>query len=137
MANTIKVEIVSAEEEVWSGEGTMVFAPAEMGEIGIAPQHAPLLTRLKPGEIRVQQEAGDEQLPEEILNHLAWEANTTVYFCMARDNIIETSFAVFKRCWQNFMFLADGSLLLGKKRDAVVQFLETGNAKLGKKGAVK
>ena len=61
MANTIKVEIVSAEEEVWSGEGTMVFAPAEMGEIGIAPQHAPLLTRLKPGEIRVQQEAGEEQ----------------------------------------------------------------------------
>ena len=61
MANTIKVEIVSAEEEVWSGEGTMVFAPAEMGEIGVAPQHAPLLTRLKPGEIRVQQEAGEEQ----------------------------------------------------------------------------
>ena len=61
MANTIQVEIVSAEEEVWSGEGTMIFAPAEMGEIGIAPQHAPLLTRLKPGEIRVQQESGEEQ----------------------------------------------------------------------------
>ncbi|HCY12449.1 MAG TPA: F0F1 ATP synthase subunit epsilon [Gammaproteobacteria bacterium] len=61
MANTIKVDIVSAEEEVWSGEGTMVFAPAEMGEIGIAPQHAPLLTRLKPGEVRVQQESGEEQ----------------------------------------------------------------------------
>ena len=42
MANSIKVEIVSAEEEVWSGEGVMVFAPAEMGEIGIAPQHAPM-----------------------------------------------------------------------------------------------
>jgi F-type H+-transporting ATPase subunit epsilon len=39
----------------------MVFAPAEMGEIGIAPQHAPLLTRLKPGEIRVQQASGEEQ----------------------------------------------------------------------------
>ena len=39
----------------------MVFAPAEMGEIGIAPQHAPLLTRLKPGEIRIQQESGEEQ----------------------------------------------------------------------------
>ena len=39
----------------------MVFAPAEMGEIGIAPEHAPLLTRLKPGEVRVQQESGDEQ----------------------------------------------------------------------------
>jgi F-type H+-transporting ATPase subunit epsilon len=61
MARTIRVEIVSAEEDVWSGEGTMVFAPAEMGEIGIAPQHAPLLTRLKPGEIRVQQDSGEEQ----------------------------------------------------------------------------
>ena len=61
MASTIRVEIVSAEEDVWSGEGTMVFAPAEMGESGIAPQHAPLLTRLKPGEIRVQQDSGEEQ----------------------------------------------------------------------------
>ena len=61
MASTIRVEIVSAEEDVWSGEGTMVFAPAEMGEIGIATQHAPLLTRLKPGEIRVQQDSGEEQ----------------------------------------------------------------------------
>ena len=61
MANTIRVDIVSAEQDVWSGEGTMVFAPAEMGEIGSAPQHAPLLTRLKPGEIRVQQESGEEQ----------------------------------------------------------------------------
>ncbi|MFY8328626.1 DUF2947 domain-containing protein [Pseudoalteromonas sp. ZZD1] len=80
-------------------------------------------------------EEGAEQPPEEILAHLDWQANTTVYFCMARDNIIETSFAVFKRNWQNFMFLADGSLLLGKKRDAVVQFLESGDAKLGNKPA--
>jgi F-type H+-transporting ATPase subunit epsilon len=61
MATTIKVDIVSAEEEIWSGEGTMVFAPAEMGEVGIAPQHTPLLTRLQPGEVRVQMEAGEEQ----------------------------------------------------------------------------
>lgn len=58
---TIKVDIVSAEEEIWSGEGTMVFAPAEMGEVGIAPQHTPLLTRLQPGEVRVQTEGGEEQ----------------------------------------------------------------------------
>jgi len=82
-------------------------------------------------------EAGAEQLPAEILAHLGWQANTTVYFCIARDNIIETSFDVFKRNWQNFMFLADGSLLLGKKRDEVVQFLETGDAKLGIKSQVK
>jgi F-type H+-transporting ATPase subunit epsilon len=61
MASLIQVDIVSAEEEIWSGEGTMVFAPAEMGEVGIAPQHTPLLTRLKPGEVRVQLENGEEQ----------------------------------------------------------------------------
>ncbi len=60
MTNTIKVDIVSAESDIWNGAATMVFAPAEMGEIGVAPRHAPLLTRLKPGEIRVQQEDGEE-----------------------------------------------------------------------------
>jgi F-type H+-transporting ATPase subunit epsilon len=60
MANTIKVDIVSAEADIWNGVATMVFAPAEMGEIGVAPRHAPLLTRLGPGEVRVQQESGDE-----------------------------------------------------------------------------
>ena len=60
MANTIKVDIVSAESDIWAGAATMVFAPAEMGEIGVAPRHAPLLTRLGSGEVRVQQENGDE-----------------------------------------------------------------------------
>lgn len=59
--STIRVEIVSAEESIWTGSGSMVFAPAEMGEVGIAPQHAPLITRLKPGEVRVQQEDGEEK----------------------------------------------------------------------------
>ncbi|WP_105169255.1 DUF2947 domain-containing protein [Pseudoalteromonas sp. T1lg23B] len=76
-------------------------------------------------------EDGEQTLPQQICAFLNWEDNTTVYFCLSRDQIIETRFEVFKRCWQNFMFLADGSLLLGKKRDAVVQFLENGNAKLG------
>ena len=58
---TIHVDIVSAEGEIFSGEATMVFAPAIMGEIGIAPRHAPLLTTLKPGEVRVQTPAGEEQ----------------------------------------------------------------------------
>jgi F-type H+-transporting ATPase subunit epsilon len=51
---TIHVDIVSAEGAIFSGEATMVFAPAKMGEIGIAPRHAPLLTNLRPGEVRVQ-----------------------------------------------------------------------------------
>jgi F-type H+-transporting ATPase subunit epsilon len=58
---TIHVDIVSAEGEIFSGEASMVFAPAVMGEIGIAPRHAPLLTTLKPGEVRVQTPSGDEQ----------------------------------------------------------------------------
>jgi F-type H+-transporting ATPase subunit epsilon len=61
MANTIQVDIVSAEGEIFSGAATMVFAPASMGEIGIAPRHAPLLTTLKPGEVRVQTPDGGEQ----------------------------------------------------------------------------
>jgi F-type H+-transporting ATPase subunit epsilon len=56
----LQVDIVSAEGHIHSGEATMVFAPAEMGEVGIAPRHAPLLTRLKPGTVRVQQAAGEE-----------------------------------------------------------------------------
>ena len=58
---TINVDIVSAEGEIHSGEATMVFAPAKMGEVGIAPRHAPLLTALKPGEVRVQTEEGNEE----------------------------------------------------------------------------
>jgi F-type H+-transporting ATPase subunit epsilon len=61
MAMTLHVDIVSAEAEIFSGTATMVFAPAEMGEVGIAPRHAPLLTRLKPGEVRVQSQDGKEQ----------------------------------------------------------------------------
>ena len=61
MATTIQVDIVSAEGEIFSGPATMVFAPAVMGEIGIAPRHAPLLTTLKPGEVRVQTPDGVEQ----------------------------------------------------------------------------
>ena len=58
--NTIQVDIVSAEGEIHSGEAQMVFAPAKMGEIGIAPRHAPLLTALNPGEIRVLDTEGKE-----------------------------------------------------------------------------
>jgi F-type H+-transporting ATPase subunit epsilon len=58
---TLHVDIVSAEGEIFSGEASMVFAPAVMGEIGIAPRHAPLLTTLKPGEVRVQTPGGEEQ----------------------------------------------------------------------------
>lgn len=54
MVMTVHVDIVSAEKEIYSGQAEMVFAPAEMGEVGITPRHAPFITRLKPGEVRVK-----------------------------------------------------------------------------------
>ena len=56
----IHVDIVSAEGEIFSGDADMVFAPAKAGEIGIAPRHAPLLTTLKPGTVRVQSSDGEK-----------------------------------------------------------------------------
>ena len=50
----MRVDVVSLEASIFSGEAEMVFAPAERGEVGIAPRHAPFLTRLKPGELRIQ-----------------------------------------------------------------------------------
>ena len=58
MAMTLHVDIVSAEAEIFSGAAEIVFAPAEMGEVGIAPRHAPLITRLKPGQVEVVQPDG-------------------------------------------------------------------------------
>jgi F-type H+-transporting ATPase subunit epsilon len=54
MTMTVHVDIVSAEKEIFSGLAEMVFAPAEMGEVGISPRHAPLITRLNAGEVRVK-----------------------------------------------------------------------------------
>ena len=58
--STIHVDIVSAEGEIFSGAAAMVYAPAQLGDIGIAPNHAPLLTGLRPGGVRVQTPEGEE-----------------------------------------------------------------------------
>src|SRR6202050_517833 len=60
--HTIRVDIVSAEGEIFSGDATMVFAPGSEGDLGITPRHAPLLTLLKAGEVRVQTPDGAEQV---------------------------------------------------------------------------
>src|SRR5205085_6913375 len=54
MAKKLHVDIVSAEKEIFAGEADMVIAPGEGGELGILPEHAPLLTRVKPGTVRIQ-----------------------------------------------------------------------------------
>lgn len=61
MAMTMHVDIVSAEAEIYSGPAHMVFAPGVMGELGIMPRHTPLLTKIKPGEVRIRTPEGTEE----------------------------------------------------------------------------
>ena len=61
MAKTLHVDIVSAEAAIFSGEASMVIAPGESGELGILPEHMPLLTRIKPGTVRIQPAGGGEE----------------------------------------------------------------------------
>jgi F-type H+-transporting ATPase subunit epsilon len=62
MAKTIHVDIVSAEGEIFSGEAEIVFVPAQEGELGITPRHAPLLTLIKAGEVRVKTAEGEQSV---------------------------------------------------------------------------
>jgi F-type H+-transporting ATPase subunit epsilon len=59
MATTIRCDIVSAEQEIFSGEAELVVATGELGELGIAPRHTPLITRLKPGKVVVTLPGGE------------------------------------------------------------------------------
>ena len=60
--NTIHVDIVSAEQQIFSGEAERVIAPGEAGELGILPEHIPLLTRIKPGTVRIQTAGAEEEV---------------------------------------------------------------------------
>ena len=62
MANTIHVDVVSAEASIFSGEAEFVVLPGEAGELGIYPQHTPLITRIKPGAVRIRKVGGEEEL---------------------------------------------------------------------------
>jgi F-type H+-transporting ATPase subunit epsilon len=59
--STIHVDVVSAEESIFSGEATVVSVPGEVGELGILPKHAPLITRIKPGAVRIQRADNKEE----------------------------------------------------------------------------
>ena len=61
MANTIHVDVVSAEESIYSGEAEFVVLPGEAGELGIYPRHVPLITRIKPGSVRIKPAGGGEE----------------------------------------------------------------------------
>ena len=58
---TIKVDVVSAEEQIFSGQAKSVALPGEAGELGILPGHTPLITRIRPGAVRIEAESGEEE----------------------------------------------------------------------------
>lgn len=78
-------------------------------------------------------DSNDSDLPPLIMENISWDNNTVIYYCSNRDNIIETTWAVFKRCWKNFLFMDDGTILIAKKRNEAVQFQSNGNFKVGNK----
>ncbi len=61
MANTVHIDVVSAEESIFSGEAEFVVAPAGNGEVGIYPNHAPMITTIKPGALRIKQSSEQEE----------------------------------------------------------------------------
>jgi len=61
MANTFRIDVVSAEESIYSGEAEFVVLPGEAGELGIYPRHTPLITRIKPGSVRIKPAGGGEE----------------------------------------------------------------------------
>jgi F-type H+-transporting ATPase subunit epsilon len=61
MANTFQVDVVSAEEQIFSGQAEFVALPGEAGELGIYPKHTPLITRIRPGAVRIQVAGGGEE----------------------------------------------------------------------------
>jgi hypothetical protein len=73
----------------------------------------------------------ESDIPALISQKIQWDNNTVVYYCSSRNNVIETTWAVFQRCWKNFLFMDDGTLLIAKKRKEVLQFLPNGTFKIG------
>lgn len=61
LSPTLRVDVVSAHESIWSGEARFVVLPGEAGELGIYPRHTPLITRVKPGSVRIEKPDGEEE----------------------------------------------------------------------------
>ncbi len=73
----------------------------------------------------------EPELPQEVLDFIDWEDNTTVFFCYEKYNLIETKWGVFKRNWKNFLFFDDGPMLIGRKKTQVIWFQSNGTCTLG------
>ncbi|MCW8332922.1 DUF2947 domain-containing protein [Vibrio sp. SCSIO 43135] len=70
-------------------------------------------------------------LPEEVLNHLDWQDDVTVYFCYEKYNVIETKWSIFRKHWKNFLFYDDGPILIARRRKQALWFDSEGLVQLG------
>ncbi len=78
-------------------------------------------------------EDDDAGLPEEVLAHLDWQDDVTVYFCYEKYNVVETKWSIFRKHWKNFLFYDDGPILIGRRRSQALWFDTKGTVKLGKR----
>ncbi|WP_261872503.1 DUF2947 domain-containing protein [Vibrio rarus] len=78
-----------------------------------------------------QWESDNEELPTEITEHIDWQDDVTVYFCYEKYNVVQTTWAIFKKHWKNFLFFDDGPILLGRRRKQALWFSTDGQVKLG------
>ena len=76
----------------------------------------------------------DIDMPQEALDFIDWEDNTTVFFCYEKYNVIETKWGVFKRNWKNFLFFDDGPILIGRKKKQALWFHSNGTFKYASRG---
>lgn len=76
-------------------------------------------------------ESDDEALPEGVLSHIDWQDDVTVYFCYEKYNVVQTTWAVFRRHWKNFLFFDDGPMLIGRRRKQALWFQTNGQVRLG------
>ncbi|OBT13171.1 hypothetical protein A9264_14485 [Vibrio sp. UCD-FRSSP16_10] len=76
-------------------------------------------------------ESDNEELPTEITEHIDWQDDVTIYFCYEKYNVVQTTWATFKKHWKNFLFFDDGPILLGRRRKQALWFNTDGQVKLG------
>lgn len=90
-------------------------------------------TWLERGTWQQAWESDDPALPALVVEHFPWDDNTVVFFCYDSEQVLETTWEVFKRHWKNFLFYDDGPLLVGRKRRQVAQFFNSGEMAVGNK----
>lgn len=85
------------------------------------------------GEVSWMENWEDDELglPDEVLQHIDWQDDVTVYFCYEKYNVIETKWSIFRQHWKNFLFYDDGPILLGRRRKQALWFDSKGKVKLG------